>query len=294
MNYYKKVLVTGAAGLIGRELAKPLLDAGFEVYAITIDNNKPDNGIHWIKGNLFDESSIKTIMEDVKPEYLLNMEWCTVGDYLKSDINYKFLIAGINLLKYFKDNGGKRAIFAGTCFEYKFKDAPLKEEDTLEVDKTVYTFCKNKLHEIAEYFCKQNNISFGYGRIFYVYGVNEDKTRLTGMVIDKLFHDEEVVIKSGPLFRDYMYTKDIAEAFVAFLNSNVEGVVNICTGKVVSIKDFVLNIARQMNKEKLITFQNESSNQPAIIVGDNSRLIKDVKYKNESCMQKNIREILNG
>ncbi|MBQ3834893.1 MAG: NAD(P)-dependent oxidoreductase [Elusimicrobia bacterium] len=279
MNCCKRVLVTGATGLIGKELIEPLKEAGFDIFAITIDKNNPDNCVHWISGNLFDENSIKTVMEEVKPEYLLNMAWCTTGDYLSSDTNYKFLRAGISLLKYFKDNGGKRAVFAGTCFEYKFKDSSLKETDELDADKTVYTFCKNKLHEVAEFFCGMNNISFGYGRIFYVYGRNEDKTRLTGMIIDKLSRNEEVIIKSGKLYKDYMYAKDIAGAFVALLNSKVEGSVNICTGKAVSIKDFALEIGKQMGKENLIKFKDEPSNQPPIIVGDNSKLTKEVRYE---------------
>ena len=150
----KKVLVTGATGLIGKELIKPLFEAGFDVYAITIDAENPNNGVNWVKGSLFDEVFIKTTMESIKPEYLLNMAWATTGDYLSSDINYKFLNAGINLLKYFKDNGGKRIVCAGTCFEYKFKDEPLKETDELDVEKTVYTFCKNKLYEITKFFCE--------------------------------------------------------------------------------------------------------------------------------------------
>lgn len=294
MNCSKKVLVTGATGLIGRELAEPLQNAGFDIYAITIDEDNPDNGIHWIKGNLFDEISIKNIMEEVKPEYLLNMAWCTTGDYLKSDLNYKFLSAGVNLLKHFKDNGGKRVVFAGTCFEYKFKDEPLKETDELDADKTVYTFCKNKLHEIAQYFCKTNGISFGYGRIFYVYGRNEDKTRLTGMIIDKLSRNEEVIIKSGNLYKDYMYAKDIAGAFVSLLNSDVEGSVNICTGKAISIRDFALEIGKQMGKDNLIIFKDEPSNQPPIIVGDNSRLINEVGYEMKYNLKLAISNICRG
>ncbi len=294
MNSSKKVLVTGATGLIGKELIKPLLEHNFEVYSITIDENNPDNAINWIKGNLFDENCIKIVMEKIKPEYLLNMAWCTVGDYLKSDINYKFLNAGTNLLKHFKDNGGKRVVFAGTCFEYKFKDEPLKETDELEPEKTVYTFCKNKLHEIAKYFCKMNNISLAYGRIFYVYGRNEDKSRLTGMIIDKLSHGEEVIIKSGSLYKDYMYAKDIAGAFVSLLDSNIEGSVNICTGKAVSIKDYAFEIGRQMGKEQLVIFKDEPSNQPPIIVGDNSRLVNEVRYKINYDLNTGIKEIIKG
>lgn len=291
-NEEKTVLVTGATGLIGKELVESLKEAGFKIYAITIDENNPNNGVNWIKGSLFDSDFIKSTMEKVKPQYLLNMAWATTGDYLKSDINYKFLTAGIELLKHFKDNGGKRAVYAGTCFEYKFKDEPLKETDELDSAKTVYTFTKNKLHEIAEFFSKMHNISFGYGRIFYVFGRNEDKTRLTGMVIDKLSKNEEVIIKSGPLAKDYMYAKDIAGAFVKFLDSEAEGTVNICTAKKTTIKDFVLAIAKQLKKENLVKFQDEKSNQPPIIVGDNSRLINEVNYKIKYDFNSAIAEIL--
>ena len=288
----KRVLVTGATGLIGTELAEPLLEKGFEIYAITIDNENPDNGIHWIKGNLFDTEFIKKTIDDLKPTYLLNMAWCTTGDYLKSDMNYQFLSAGLNLLRYFKDNGGKRAVFVGTCFEYQFKDSPLKETDALQADRTTYSFCKNKLHEIADYYCAKNNISFAYGRIFYVYGHSEAKTRLTGMVIDKLSKNEQVVIKSGSLLKDYMYSKDIANAFVALMDSEVLGTVNICTGKAISIKEYVLEIAKQMEKESLVIFQDEPSNQPPIIVGDNTRLTKEVRYKIIYDLKSALKEII--
>lgn len=288
----KKVLVTGATGLIGRELIEPLLESEFDVYAITIDDFVPSKNITWIKGNLFNENFIKETFDTVKPEYLLNMAWATTGDYLKSDINYRFLNAGINLLTHFKDNGGKRVVYAGTCFEYKFKDHPLKETDELDANKSVYTFCKNKLHEVSEYFCKMNGISFGYGRIFYVYGRNEDKTRLTGMILDKLSHNQEVIIKSGSLIKDYMYSKDIAGAFVKFLDSNIEGTVNICTGEPISIKEFALEIEHSMQKSGLIKFQDEISNQPPVIIGDNFKLLNEVKYKNKYSLKEALKEIL--
>ena len=58
----KKVLVTGATGLIGKELLEPLRQAGFDVFAITIDQNSPAiAGVNWLKGNLFDENFIAKI-----------------------------------------------------------------------------------------------------------------------------------------------------------------------------------------------------------------------------------------
>ncbi len=118
----KKVLVTGATGLIGSQLAQPLRQKGFDVHALTVNDVNPNNGFKWIHANLFDTASISDIVKAIKPQYLLNLAWATTGDYLSSDLNYSFLTAGINLARAFAQNGGKRAVYAGTCFEYKFKD----------------------------------------------------------------------------------------------------------------------------------------------------------------------------
>ena len=97
----KKVLLTGGTGLIGKETLRPLLDKGFEVYGITIDENNPNENVHWIKGNLFDEQFISNVMNDVRPEYLLNLAWIVTGDYINSNTNFDCLKAGIHLLEEF-------------------------------------------------------------------------------------------------------------------------------------------------------------------------------------------------
>lgn len=289
----KKIIITGATGLIGKEIILPLKGLGFDIYCLTIDKNNPDiEGVTWINANLFDKNELKEAFNKVKPEYLINFAWATTDDYLTSNINFDFVIAGLELLKIFRENGGKRAIYAGTCFEYEFSDTPLKENDTPISPKTTYAHCKNHLHQLAELYCQNNNISFGWGRIFYVYGKNEHEKRLTGSIIKSLNNNEEVIIKSGKLKKDYMYTKDIAGAFAHFANSQVEGSVNICTGEAISIAEYASAIGKKMGKENLIKFMDEPNNQPPIIVGDNSRLIKKVEYTPKYKLEQALDEIL--
>ena len=287
----QKVLLTGVTGLVGKEVIEPLKQMGYQISALTIDENNPDNGVNWIKCNLFDEESLKLAIEKVKPTHLLNFAWATTGNYLTSEINFEFVKSGLNLLKYFKQNGGKRAVFVGTCFEYEFKDEPLKETDTIN-PQTLYAKSKNALHELAEEYCRINDISFGYGRIFYVYGHGENEKRLTAHLIKTLSNNGEVIINNGDLVKDYMYTKDIAGAFAAFLNSDVEGSVNICTGKGISLKDYSTYIAKQLGKEEYLKINYEETNQPPIIVGDNTRLTKEVGYEIKYSFEKAIEEIL--
>lgn len=293
----KKVILTGATGLIGKEAIKPLLDKGFEVYALTIDEVNPNCGVNWIKTNIFDSESVKNAFETVRPSYLMHFAWAASGDYLISNINFDFLRASLDMLKHFYVNGGERAVFAGTCFEYDFSSheaeyKPLNELTSKVNPVSIYAQCKNHLHQIATNFCKQNNINFGWGRIFYVYGKNEQAQRLTPYIINSLKEGKEVSIKSGKLIKDYMYTKDIAAAFVSFLDSGVTGPVNICTGKPLSIEKYVRTIASKLNKEYLLKFEDEKSNQPPAIVGDNSRLLKEVRFKPKYDLNTALDEIL--
>ena len=260
MNSSKKVILTGATGLIGKE-AVPYLEAeGFEVLALSSKIC-----------NLFNKEEIEKVFAGFQPEYLLNFAWCTTGDYLTSDLNYKFVDAGMNMLEAFKENGGRHAVFAGTCFEYDFKPAPLKEVDPLN-PQTVYAQCKVDLYKKAAEFCKHNEITFGWGRIFYVYGKNEHEKRLTPYLINNLKNNQPVEIKCGQLIKDYMYTKDIARAFVKILTSKTEGAVNICTGRGISLADYGMAIARKLGKSEYLTVKNEQTSQPPSIIGDNSRL----------------------
>ena len=287
----KKVILTGATGLIGQNIIEPLKKDGYEIWALTIDEKNPDYDIDWIKCNIFDEVSLKKVFEDVKPSHLMNFAWITGGDYLTNPVNNDFVRAGENMLKFFKENGGKRAVFSGTCFEYDFCDEPIKETQKLN-PTTLYAQCKNEMREKAQKFCKENGISFGWGRIFYVFGKNEKAGRLTSTIINNFREGKEVTINCGSLVKDYMYTKDIAGAFAKFLDSNVEGCVNIATGKGISLEDYAKKFAVRLNAQNLLKIKNEVGNNPPFIVADVTRLKNEVGFTPKYDIDSAIEEIV--
>lgn len=289
-KHIKKVLLTGATGLIGKYAIEPLLDAGFEVFAVSSTPHEKQGGLNWVSANLLDSEDIKKLFEKVKPEYLLHFAWDTTpGSYLESDLNFDWVKASIEMLEQFNLYGGKRAVFAGTCFEYEFEDKPLNEVTSKINPISTYAKCKNQLRELASDYCDSKGISFGWGRIFYVFGEGENENRLVPKVINTLREDKEMSFSTGDLVKDYMFAGDIAEAFVKFLDSKVLGCINICTGMPVTIKEIVITIAKKLNKEHLVTFVDDKvSNQPKIIIGDNTRLANEVgftpKYSLESAL----------
>lgn len=286
----KKVFLTGGTGLIGTQTIPFLQKAGFEIYALTLDENKSENGIKYVKGNLFDKIQIDNLLSEIRPEYMLHYAWLSTGLF-NDNSNFDFLTSSIDLLKSFAKYGGKRVVMAGTYAEYGYHNETLKETMPAE-PINIYSQCKDFVHQIAEAYCQNNNISFGWGRIFSAFGKEKDPRRLTSDVINHLKNNQEIVIRSGSLVRDYIYTKDIAAAFVKFLESDVNGVVNICTGKDTSIHDYVIKIAQIMEKENLVVFNEQKSPQQVRVVGDPARLNKEVGFTPKYSIEQALKEIL--
>ena len=161
----KKVIVTGINGLIGQYIAEPLKDLGFEVYGIGTKYIKT-NKFNYIKIDINNISELRKIFNKIEAKYLVHLAW-DMND-LNSNNHFKFLASSINMLEYFKESGGKKVVSIGTCFEYKYKTSPLKENDKLN-PTTIYAKCKNYLREISELYCDKNNIDFCWARIFYTY-----------------------------------------------------------------------------------------------------------------------------
>ena len=276
----KKVIVTGINGLIGQYIAEPLKDLGFEVYGIGRKNFKTDK-FNYKKCDINNSLETENLFNEIKPQYLIHLAWDTNKGYLESDDNFDLVASSINMLKYFRENGGKKALFTGTCFEYKFKDYPIKEEDELKPN-TIYAKCKNYLREISELYCQKYNIDFCWGRIFYTYGANEHPNRLFPHIINSLNNGKKVSINHSHLKRDYIFAGDVAKAISLVLNSKFNGIINICSGKSISLENIAITIAKKLNKLELLDLKKLETKEPDSIVGDNSKLIKEVKFKNFS------------
>lgn len=289
----KKVLLTGATGLIGRHAIEPLLQSGFQVYAAS-RTPVPDSRVVWLEADLLDLCGIDRLFKSTQPEYLLHFAWETRHRiYLESNSNFSWLAASLEMLQRFHQYGGRRVVFSGTCFEYQFADERLKEDGPTAPAST-YARCKDHLNRLAGMYCRNNNLSYGWGRIFYVYSPDEQKGRLTASIIESIEKNEPIVIKSGPLIRDYMYAKDIAAAFSKFLAGEVEGAVNVCAGSGMRIKDYCLALARLMGREELLIFDDQPGNQPARIVGDNRRLLDEVGFRSAYDIRRGLAEATEG
>lgn len=286
MNGYRlqKVMVTGAAGFIGSYTLERLLKEGFEVHAVsTKDNENKNNGdVIWHKVDLLNFEEVETCIKQIAPEAIIHFAWHTNPDnYVNDDQNITWLNASQFLLQQFCKYGGKRFIFAGTCFQYDLSYGYLTEDKTPLKSNSLYGICKNNFEQLAVEYCKLKNVSFASGRVFYLYGAQENKKRVVPYVVRSLLLGDVANCSHGNQIRDYLYVEDVANAFVEVLISNVEGAVNIGSGQPVELKTIFLSIAKMLEKEKLLKLGaiEAKGKEPNLIVANNDKLKQMTNWK---------------
>ncbi|ACK67301.1 NAD-dependent epimerase/dehydratase [Rippkaea orientalis PCC 8801] len=279
----KKVLVTGATGFIGRHCLPLLLSRDYEVHGLYL-KSPPDNflAVQWHKANLLDSEQVTVLMAKIKPTHLLHFAWFAVpGKYWSSLENFLWVQASLHLLQTFVNHGGERIVMAGTCAEYDWQYGYLSERTTPLISDTVYGTCKHSLQILLNTFAQKVSISSAWGRIFFVYGPHEYPQRLVASVIRSLLTGEIARCSHGNQIRDFLFVQDVADAFIALLDSQVKGVVNIASGFPIALKDVIYNIASQLNRENLIQLEAipTTPNEPRLLVADVGRLFEEVGWR---------------
>jgi nucleoside-diphosphate-sugar epimerase len=130
-------------------------------------------------------------------------------------------------------------------------------------------------------FANQASLSAAWGRIFFLYGPHEHPSRLVASVIRALLRGEPAPCSHGNQIRDWLYVQDVADAFVALLNSDVTEPVNIASGQPVSIRDVVYRIAGHLGREDLIRLGAVPTlaNEPPFLLADIRRLREQVGWR---------------
>lgn len=238
--------------------------------------------VHWHKANLLDITQTRTLIKGVKPTHLLHLAWYVLpGKCWHSEENLHWVQASLGLLQAFSRCGGQRVVMAGTCAEYDWRYCYCSEHITPLSPTNLYGTSKHALRIMVDTFSKERGLSSAWGRIFFLYGPHEHPVRLVSSVIRSLLLDKPAQCTHGNQLRDYLYVEDVADAFIALLESDIQGPVNIASGYPVSLKEIVHKIAEKLSRKDLVRLGAlpAALDEPDLLVADVSRMSNELGWR---------------
>lgn len=278
----KKVIVTGAAGFIGRQTLQPLLERGYEVHAVDLaDLSREFNEVHWHRLDLGDRAAVTALLAEIKADSLLHFAWFTRhGEYWNSAENFRSHENSTALLQAFIAGGGRRVVAAGTCAEYSWNNEICAETSSPTEPATVYGKCKLAFMKELENLAQEHDLSWAWGRLFFLFGPYENEKRFVASLIKALLAGKQAPCSHGRQIRDFLATTEAGSAFASLLASDVQGAVNIASGQPTSLKEIALLLENFCKAPGKVGFGAiaANANEPAAITAATARLNREVGW----------------
>ena len=247
----KTILITGAAGFIGANLAKRLLQEITDTRIIGIDNMNDYYDVRlkeerleelschksfvFVKGDIADKNLINKLFEEYRPEIVVNLaaqagvrySITNPDAYISSN-----LIGFYNILeacRHSYDNGHsgvEHLVYASSSSVYgSNKKVPYSTEDKVDNPVSLYAATKKSDELMAHAYSKLYNIPSTGLRFFTVYGPAGRPDMAYFGFTDKLVKGETIkIFNYGNCKRDFTYIDDIVEGVVRVMQHAPERV----------------------------------------------------------------------
>ena len=308
-----KALITGITGFVGSHLAELLLSKGYEVYGIARWRSSTENINHIksklsiIEADLNDAHSFYNAIQKIKPDEIYHLaaqsfvptSWTAPADTMKTNV-----IGTINLFEAVRKAGIDPKIqVACSSEEYglvKPEETPIKETNPL---RPLSPYGVSKV--------AQDMLSFQYSKsyalnVVVTRGFNHTGPRRGEVFVCSNFAKQIVEIEKGlkkPIIsvgnleaiRDFTDVRDMVKGYNLALEKGIPGErYNICSGKGYKISE-VLDMLLKMTDKDIKIEKDPARDRPSdvpILLGDNSKFIKQTGWKPEIPFEKTLKDLL--
>lgn len=270
------VVVTGASGFVGQHVVS-FLRCLPEYRVIATGRNEErlkTLGVDYVVLDLNDENmDCYTLLG--RPDTLIHLAWEGLPNYRDRIHIEQNLMSSYRFIETMVLQGVSSVTVAGTCYEYGMQTGCLTEGAPSE-PATSYGIAKDRLRRLLYSLQEHQQFGLCWARLFYMYGEGQHGNSLYSKLTDAVFKGEAVFnMSGGEQLRDYLPVADAAGILVrlALLGRDL-GIVNVCSGKPVSVRKLVEQWLKKNGWEIQLNFGYYAypDHEPMAFWGDSTKL----------------------
>jgi UDP-glucose 4-epimerase len=293
------VVITGSSGFLGNSLVKVFSEKNVKVIclvrkeSVLIDS---DEIILIRYDNKLCAPDVVQKLIEFKPDVFIHCAWKgTFGNERNETYqlteNIPLTIDSVLLANAI---GCKQWIGTGSQAEYGIKDHPIFETDDCD-PQTFYGKAKLISGILALELCRQLNIKGIWNRIFSLYGPGDNANYFIPYIVNSLKNNIKPELTNCEQLWDYLFIEDTAKAFYRQIESNCEGLYNVCSGETLVLKNIVLAIQCLVNNNSSVNFGAipYSDNQIMILSGNSDKLKNETGWRPETNFSEGLKQTVN-
>lgn len=298
----KKVIVTGATGMIGATMIEQMVQDGVEVTAIVRPNSKKINNliqhslIQVIECNLHDLLSLKNKGLSNDYDTFYHFAWDgTYGDSRNDAIlqesNIKTTLDAIQLAK---GLGCKAFIGAGSQAEFGSVEGIISDK-LPKNPETGYGIAKLTACNLGRVLCKKYEMRHCWGRIVSTYGPRDNSYTMVMSSVIGMLENKRLSFTKGDQTWDYVYGGDCSKAFYLIGKYGKHGkAYTIGSGKTRKLSEFITAIRDEINPKLEIGLGERDyyPNQVMNLCADITELTEDTGFFPEVSFEEGIRKTI--
>jgi len=266
----KRIMVTGGAGFLGKQVVDQLCQAGAEPEKITVPRSRDQDLRRW-------ENCQAVVKEqDIIIHLAAHVGGIGLNREKPAELFYDNLMMGTQLIHAAQEAGVEKFVCVGTICAYpKFTPVPFKEEDLWngypEETNAPYGIAKKALLVQLESY----RLQYGFNGIYLLpvnlYGPEDNfdprSSHVIPALIRKVYEAQQrgdktlAVWGDGSPTREFLYSTDAARGIVMGTQFyDQSDPINLGTNYEISIKDLVELICELMNFEGEIVWETDQPN----------------------------------
>lgn len=232
-----KILVTGANGYLGQGIVSCIAKKGNEVVATDFSTQQISSNVTKVDCNLFEIENPYVFFGN--PDILLHLAWRD-GFVHNSDAHICDLPKHYTFIKKMLDAGLKHIAVMGSMHEVGFYEGSIKE-DTPCHPASLYGIAKDSLRNTIQLMARQYNTTFQWLRGYYIVGNSKFGNSIFSKITCAVEKGEtEFPFTMGQNQYDFIDYPDFANQVAeAVCQNDVNGIINICSGKPEKLADRV-------------------------------------------------------